>query len=97
MKRTQRKPEEMFPVIEAYLKSGTTQKSFCAEYGIAISIFGYWLRRYRHERAASGGFIEVAPAGATDRPLVEVTYPSGVRLRIFSPVEPGYLERLLEV
>lgn len=95
MKRTQRNPEEMFPVIEAYLEDGNTQKAFCAEKGLSISVFGYWLRRYRRERTAKGGFVEVAPAGAADRPLLEVAYPSGVRLRFFAPVDPAYLERLL--
>jgi hypothetical protein len=85
----------MYPVIEAYLASGQTQKVFCAEYGLAVAVLGYWLRRYRQERSGAGGFVEVSRPEATSAPLVEIAYPGGVSLRFFAPVEPSYLERLL--
>ena len=38
----QRTSEEMFPVIERFLESGQTQKTFCAECGLPLSVFFYW-------------------------------------------------------
>lgn len=33
--------------IEAFNKSGQTQVAFCADNGLNIKQFGYWLRKYR--------------------------------------------------
>ena len=95
MTKRRRTTEEMFPVVEAYLGSGMTQRAFAEERGLPLQLFVYWLGRYRRLKQNSGGFVEIQAHSGSERPLVEVAYPSGVRLRFFSPVEPAYLERLL--
>ncbi len=96
MKRTQRRPEEMYPLVEAYLASGQTQKAFCAEHDLAVPVLGYWLRHYRRGQEVSEvpAFFEITPprGGA---PVAEIEYPGGVRLRLFTPVGPSYLAALL--
>ena len=37
----------MFPLVAQWQESGETQKTFCTQHSIAVSVFAYWLRRYR--------------------------------------------------
>ena len=87
----------MFPVVEAYFSSESTQKDCSAEHGISVAVLCYWLAKYRRKSTESGAFLEIHPGGAVaaERPLLEVCYPSGVRLRIFSPLKAAYLDHLL--
>jgi len=88
--------EGMFPLVETYLSSPATQKEFSTEHGISLCVLNYWIAKYRRERAESGAFVEIVPAAeAADRPLLEISYPTGVRLRVFSPLTPAYLDHLL--
>ena len=97
MPRIKRNAAEMFPVVEAYFSSESTQKDFSAEHGISVAVLCYWLAKYRRKSTESGAFLEIHPGAATpaERPLLEVCYPSGVRLRIFSPLKAAYLDHLL--
>ena len=87
----------MYPLVERYLQGHKTQKAFCAEHGISTSRLCYWLAKYRRETAEKpGAFIEILPAAPPqEQALVEVVYPHGVRLRLFTLVETAYLEPLL--
>jgi transposase-like protein len=88
--------EEMFPLVEMYFSSPASQKEFSAEHGISLSVLNYWIAKYRREQAESAAFLEIVPATeVADRPLLEISYPTGVRLRVFSPLAPAYLDRLL--
>jgi hypothetical protein len=60
-------------------------------------VLNYWLAKYRREKAASpGAFQQITPsAPSVDGALLEIVYPNGVRLRLFTPVGPAYLNRLL--
>lgn len=98
MKRTIRTVEEMYPVVESYLERDQTQKAFCAERGLPLSVLTYWVAKYRREQRDETGdaFVEIGGSvGAAARPLLEVVYPRGVRVRLFAPVAPAYLELLL--
>jgi transposase-like protein len=85
----------MFPLIEKYLDSEQTQKAFSAAHGVSEAVFHYWLRKYRDEKADHReAFIEITPA-AGHPALVEVDYPSGVRVRLYCAVTPAYLAQLI--
>jgi len=45
--RKHRTPEEMYPLIRAYLENGKTQNRFCQDEGLSKTTFQYWLRKYR--------------------------------------------------
>ncbi len=85
----------MFPLVESYIEGELTQQDFSAEHGMSLPVFCYWLAKYRREAAEPGAFLEIQPVAATERPLLEVCYPTGVRLRIFSPLKAAYLDHLL--
>lgn len=99
MTRIKRNAEEMFPLVESYLSSQVTQKEFSAEHGMSVAVLNYWLSKYRSESVETGAFLEIHPSGAVaaERPLLEVCYPHGVKLRIFTPLKPAYLDHLLSV
>lgn len=93
--RPHRKSDEMYPLIEAYRAGQERQKAFCARHEIPVSVFQYWLRRHRDEHS-EGGFIQVVPEPApAEKAHVEVLYPSGTRVRLFSPVTPAYVRSLV--
>lgn len=95
MARTMRKADEMFPLVEEYLGGEQTKKVFCAEHGVSVPVFSYWMRRYRDEKTdRSAAFVEIVPP-ASEASVVEISYPSGVRVRFFSAVTPGYLAELI--
>lgn len=97
MARTRRTSEEMGRLLEAFRDSGQTMKAFCARQGVPLSVFSYWQRKLRGEVRSSGGFVEITPASARDTgyPVAEVIYPSGIRLRFYSPMSPSYLMALV--
>ena len=90
---------EMFPLVQEYLSCSMTQKEMAAQNGMSTAVFAYWVSKYRRTTSESDAFLEIQPvaAAAPEHPLLEVCYPSGVRLRIFSPLTPAYLVHLLSV
>ena len=89
---------EMFPIVEQWQGSGQTQKVFCAEHDLSVSVLAYWLRRYRDRYTDSSdpaaGFVAVQMATSNPTAL-EVSLPSGVVLRFGQVVPAGYLKALL--
>lgn len=93
-----RTEEDMFPLVEEWQDSGQTQKAFCAEQDISVSVFAYWLRRYRDrgdtQELPESGFVPIRMA-VSDSAALEVVLPSGAVLR-FAQVAPlSYLKALL--
>ena len=86
----------MYPLLELYEKRTQTAAAFCAEHGLSQAQLGYWLRKYRAEAAGVDGaaFVEITPPLSVGQAQVEVTYPSGVRVRLFAPVSASYLVEL---
>jgi hypothetical protein len=40
----QRTASQMYPLIEAYLESGLSQKQFYQQHNLSLDVFQYWLR-----------------------------------------------------
>ena len=96
MTKTKGDAAEMYPLVEAYIEGELTQRDFSAEHGMSLPVLCYWLAKYRRNTAEPGAFLEIQPVAAeADRPLLEVCYPTGVRLRIFSPLKAACLDHLL--
>ena len=93
-----RTEEEMFPLVEQWQSSDQLQKAFCAEHNISVSVFAYWLRRYRDQQSDSDdqvtGFVPIRMA-VSDSVALEVTLPSGAVLRFAQVVPLSYLKALL--
>jgi transposase-like protein len=99
MKQAPRTREEMYPLVEQFLESQETIKSFATSHDLPKSVFEYWLRKYRKEQADDSAFVEVTPSviGTHSQPYVEVVHPQGIQLRFFAPVSASYLATLLRV
>ena len=94
----------------AQQRSGLTQVEFCQRNELALSTFQYWRRQLRDTEAeAVAEFVEVrpktvAPEPQADRPQAEgsdcaedfeLTFPSGLRLRVPRQVEGRALAEVL--
>ena len=96
MTHSRRTATDMYPLMEIYLSGAATQKQFSAEHGMSVAVLNYWLAKYRRQSSDTGAFLEIRPvAREPQNPLLEVCYPSGVRLRIFTPLRAAYLDHLL--
>lgn len=99
MTRPARTAQEMFPIVEAYLQRDRTKKVFCSEHDISESVLSYWVTKYRRERGPeASSFLEITPSTAPgEHAAMEVVYPHGVRLRLFTWPGSAELERLVEI
>jgi len=100
-----RTSEEMFPVVEDWLRSGLTQKEYSQRHDLPLHILPYWASRYRKFQqdpitastlSSTGHFIPVS----TDKNMhggMEVVLPTGVVIRFAEPVPASYLQQLLKV
>ena len=94
MRRARRTTGEIYPLVERYLQGSTRVRAFCAEHGISAAQLTYWRRKYQAEDG--GGALEEIEAPTSEgQPLMEVTYPGGVRLRLYTPVSSAFLLPLL--
>ena len=94
--RPHRRSVEMFPLVEEYLEGGQNQKSFCSEQSVPISVFSYWLRKYREsqEPRPEPGFVAVRMPERSSQ-AVEIEFPGGKKLRFDRLPDLNYLKALL--
>ena len=74
--------------------SGESIKRFCEARGLSLGVFHY--HKKRAKQAGAGGFVEVADDFGNGH-LIEICYPSGVRLKLSGKVPFAELSRLLHV
>ena len=74
--------------------SGESIKRFCEARGLSLGVFHY--HKERKTQSGAGGFFEVAGDFGTGH-LIEICYPSGVRLKLSGKVPFAELSRLLHV
>jgi len=93
------------------IESGLTVRGFCANEGIAPSSFYYWLKKINNEAngkrfiplvVKSEGenvnpFLksELPQGPRTDYPLLEITYPNGITLRVKNDLDLVHLRALV--
>lgn len=89
------KQEKMYAFIAEYRQSGRSAKLFCADRGISLSTFQYWVQKQKKEQLC--GFIPVKtgiqPSAAHP---VEMVYPNGIRLCL-SSFNPQQISQLLNL
>jgi hypothetical protein len=74
--------------------SGESIKRFCEARGLSLGLFHY--HKKRKKQAVLGDFVEVASDFGNGH-LIEICYPSGVRLKLSGKVPFAELSRLLHV
>ncbi len=71
--------QEMFSLVEQWLRSGESQRNWCDLHGLHLAKFQYWFRKFRAAHAASpcSTFINLLPV-APPVAMIELHFPSGV-------------------
>lgn len=97
LKNNQRQNSQtLYPIVERWLnKEEGSKKETCANHGIAIHVFDYWLRKYRNEKPALndnikgtkdniGGFIPIEINSPSHLPAekIEIHYPNGISVHL---------------
>jgi len=94
-----RTSEEMFPVVEDWLQSGLTQKSYSQQHQLPGHVLPYWVGKYRKTQSATdqktSSFIRLTPPAAPSMHSIEIVLPTGVVVRFAQPVPVTYLQQLL--
>jgi len=70
---------EMFPLIEEWQRSGLSQKAFCIDREVDLSVFTYWRRKHNQAHEFKSEFVELIP---TSTQTCEISYPNGVVVRL---------------
>lgn len=93
-------------LYEQWQSSGLGKAAFCRQHGIGKSTFHYWVKKLGEEgvqpsRTVSNmGFsqIPVQPvmAAQDQQALVMISFPSGMRVELYSPVEASFLKDLMQ-
>ena len=74
--------EQMFSLVEDFLKSGKTQREYSLFTGIGRAKFNYWVCKYRsYQQESASGFIKVETTPGNQDQNLEILYPNGVRLK----------------
>ncbi len=63
----------MFPLVQAWLASGLTQKQFCLDHQMPVHLLAYWVSRYRKSQPAKTAVDkgEVTTAKMSKKVVVE--------------------------
>ncbi len=88
----------MFPLIARYLRGTQHAEVFCQEHGITRSQLTYWRRKYAASSSEVVGdtFVEVSsPVRHDGGALMELQFPGGACLRVFSAVPSVFLSALI--
>lgn len=103
-KRRQRKSSEMYPLVEAYMKSDLRREDFCASHEISVSALGYWQTKYRKANGLSlgepsGGFVslELPSVQSTGSVVLELDLGQERVFRFYGYPELKYLKGLLSL
>jgi hypothetical protein len=92
-----RNEQEMFPLIESWLKSKLSQKEFSQKHQLPFHILPYWIGRYRrvHSLAdepipATASFIQLTPPviSANPSPTPDPITPTITPKEVYSVAEP---------
>ena len=98
--------KEMRQLYDQWLSGSINKALFCRQHKINYTTFHYWVKKFRKEDALSPacfqdkGFsrIPITEPTVSDQsilPSAVLTFPSGIRLEFFFPVEASYLKKLL--
>lgn len=72
----------MYLAIELWQESGLNQRSFCEKEGLNYQMFGYWLKKFRNEKAPEAvtgkGFAGLNVEAPPAMEGISIRYPNGV-------------------
>lgn len=94
-KKTHRRGQEMFALIESFKESDISQHLFCEQHNLPYSVFQYWLKKFRKEsHTPEAGFIEMKISSPARPEGVEIVFPSGAKV-ILQGADPAFIRLLV--
>lgn len=104
--RLSARAEEMFALIETYLKSGLSPKAFCEQHQLTLSTLQYWRRQFTKRRGQGETPTNPHPTFLTLRPrqggVVShvptqwvIEFPHGVLVRFSGTMDIHLLAQLI--
>jgi len=106
--RRTRSDEEKRAIVAETMVDGESFSSVARRHGINVNMLFTWRKRFRVESEAAAtsqcvpGFVPVAIENSVevskinDRPVIELDFESGARLRIFSAASPALVKTVIE-
>lgn len=94
-------------LYDQWLSSKASKASFCRQHELHYTTFHYWIKKFTREDSPvatpgqDNGFSRISisePLIAADqepRPSAVLSFPSGVRLEIFMPMDACFIKSLL--
>jgi len=92
-------PEERAEWVSRYRSSGQTQAQFAQQHGLKLTTLQWWIygqRRKQPHPTATFREIAVSPLWPGGVWAGEVTWPSGVTVRLGAQAEASWIEALLK-
>jgi hypothetical protein len=87
------KTAQRLAMVSQFRSSGMTQRQFCAEQGVAVSVLGYWLGKSRNQ-SDGPGFIQVNGVVPME---FRIVYPTGMELHIPAHTPLTQIKQLLSL
>ena len=87
--------DHQFAMIASWQQSGQSQKKFCLQNNIRYSVFHYWYKVYRNQKATDGGSFVALDMAPQLQANVEVHLPGGRRIVFHQPVSVDFLKALI--
>ena len=88
------KSEQYFPIVEKYLSSGLSVKSFCESNGIKSGTLEYWKKRFRDEKKRKG-FASVQIIQPGMRSEITIRYQDSTTIAFSSSINPSVIKQFL--
>ena len=85
--------EEMQGHVNSWIQSGLKKKEYCNSVGLSSPKFSYWVQKLKKPLSSRPAFTEIAvePTLAS----MEIHYPSGLIVKLHTPVKLELLKTLL--
>lgn len=97
----QQDSKKMRAIYEQWLISGESKSIFSNKYGLRLSTFNYWIKKFQtmneSARHNSKGFSQLAVQGITvgsSQAVAIINFPSGIKVELCFPVSALYLKEL---
>ncbi len=93
MKNNLRLEEEMRGHVNEWVQSGLKKKEYCNSVGMSSHKFSYWVQKLKAPMSSRSAFTEIAVESGIAS--MEIHYPSGLIVKIHTPVKFEMLKTLL--
>ena len=88
--------EKYFPIVENYLNSGSTIKTFCEGNGLSQNVLLYWKKKYLNkDLPVVKGFAPLLVEEKKNECFAAIHYPDGTRLIFENAINVPLLKQFL--